>query len=98
MKNLNRLLTFRPEWYADSRRTLSSSCEQAAFHDLSWGVEDGCSLNDSVYALDNSGGQSDMVLIDGDTDTFFLSFGMKGVEVTGHGFVEAVRMSCGIEL
>jgi hypothetical protein len=38
-----------------------------------------------------------MVLIDGDTDTFFLSFGMKGLEVTGHGFVQAVRMSCGVE-
>jgi hypothetical protein len=97
MKNLNRLLAFRSEWYANSRRILSSSCEQTALHDLSWGVEDGCTLNDSVYALDNRGGQSDTILINGNTDTFFLSFGMKGVEATGHGFVQAVRMSCGVE-
>jgi hypothetical protein len=39
-----------------------------------------------------------MILVDGNAGAFFLPFGMKGVEVTGHSFVQAVRMSCGVEL
>lgn len=98
IKDLGRLLTFRSMWVADGRRALSSSCEQAAFYDLNWWVVDGCGLEDSVHALDNSSDGCDVVTVYGIAYAFISSFGVKGIEVTSHGFAQAVCMSRRVEL
>lgn len=98
IKDLGRLLTFRSMWVADGRRALSSSCEQAALYDLSWWVEDGRGLEDSGAALNNSGDQCDVVTVYRIAYAFIPSLGVKRIEITGHGFGQAVCMPCRVEL